>query len=473
MLPALLFALLLLAGCAPSDDIRRSASGTGLSEASHVIQMYVGGSFNEQGEPRIDTHLEIPLKNLVFRREGQEGFISRFEIQYRITRMDEGEDGTYAHTVANPIFEKTIQRDHYEQTREPDKHNMTRSFDVDPGTYRIQFLFTDLNSGREERREREISMPSTQHARVNLGTLNLQKKEQGEEEFRPITGYHLSKGFRELRSSLPMHFASDIPEMELRLRLLRFESDMHPAEPPYLPTPSPGSLRSRGIDFSRADTLDQTYRSFEKITGTVELDYELPDLEPGNYRIEIQTVSGNGESMEQFARTRDFSIMHRDFPRVANHRELSEALYYISRQQEYERLASVQEQPDSLQHEFDRFWAQLHNNRTTTQQAMREYFNRVEEANRMYSTHKEGWKTDKGMIYILFGPPARRDRSIDGVVWYYTPIPGFDSSFQFFFRRSRTVDQSYPSRNYVLQRNRQYYRLFYQQVDRWRRGSIR
>ena len=29
----------------------------------------------------------------------------------------------------------------------------------------------------------------------------------------------------------------------------------------------------------------------------------------------------------------------------------------------------------------------------------------IEEANKQFSNYKEGWKTDMGMMYILFGPP--------------------------------------------------------------------
>ena len=33
------------------------------------------------------------------------------------------------------------------------------------------------------------------------------------------------------------------------------------------------------------------------------------------------------------------------------------------------------------------------------------YYRRVRFANEEFTQYKDGWKTDRGMIYILFGPP--------------------------------------------------------------------
>lgn len=68
---------------------------------------------------------------------------------------------------------------------------------------------------------------------------------------------------------------------------------------------------------------------------------------------------------------------------------------------------------------------------TTPEIARWNYFRRVEEANRSYSyLKKEGWRTDRGRIYIQLGPPdlidyntSRPDIS-DYEIWYYDRIEG-------------------------------------------------
>jgi hypothetical protein len=36
---------------------------------------------------------------------------------------------------------------------------------------------------------------------------------------------------------------------------------------------------------------------------------------------------------------------------------------------------------------------------------MNEYYYRVHVANQRFSGHREGWRSDRGMIYILYGEP--------------------------------------------------------------------
>ena len=47
---------------------------------------------------------------------------------------------------------------------------------------------------------------------------------------------------------------------------------------------------------------------------------------------------------------------------------------------------------------------------TPANEAMLEYFRRIDYANKNYRSYAEGWLTDMGRIYIVYGPPDRVDR---------------------------------------------------------------
>lgn len=59
------------------------------------------------------------------------------------------------------------------------------------------------------------------------------------------------------------------------------------------------------------------------------------------------------------------------------------------------------------------------------------YFSRMEEANRLFSSGRPGWLSDRGEIYILLGPPTNIDRYPMGhgpggrptEIWYYGAFP--------------------------------------------------
>ena len=66
---------------------------------------------------------------------------------------------------------------------------------------------------------------------------------------------------------------------------------------------------------------------------------------------------------------------------------------------------------------------------TEYNELMDEYYRRVSYANENFDGWKEGWETDRGMIYILFGPPDRVERTNPSManstlyqIWTYNKI---------------------------------------------------
>ncbi|MFQ5799347.1 MAG: GWxTD domain-containing protein, partial [Bacteroidota bacterium] len=78
------------------------------------------------------------------------------------------------------------------------------------------------------------------------------------------------------------------------------------------------------------------------------------------------------------------------------------------------------------------FWLRRDLDPTTlVNEAKREYFARLSYANENFrSSFREGWKTDRGRVYIVYGPPDEYDRHPSEVdtrpyeLWYYYNIQG-------------------------------------------------
>jgi hypothetical protein len=97
---------------------------------------------------------------------------------------------------------------------------------------------------------------------------------------------------------------------------------------------------------------------------------------------------------------------------------------------------------------------------------MKSYFRRVELANRYFTSYKEGWKTDRGMIYIIFGLPDEVYQFTDREVWNYK-----NSSYKisFDFVQSSTV---FDPDNYVLIRQKKFQETWYEVIDLWRNARF-
>jgi len=114
----------------------------------------------------------------------------------------------------------------------------------------------------------------------------------------------------------------------------------------------------------------------------------------------------------------------------ANAEFLFEVKYIITKK---ERKIFL-ELPDSEREKFkEEFWKRRDPDPDTEENEFKmEYFNRIEKANEFFiSEGKPGWLTDRGRIYILFGPPTERITNPLGAdpfrrcreIWYYRTFP--------------------------------------------------
>ena len=97
------------------------------------------------------------------------------------------------------------------------------------------------------------------------------------------------------------------------------------------------------------------------------------------------------------------------------------------------------------------------------------FYERVENANRYLSSHKAGWLTDRGMIYIVFGPPAFISKTWNQEEWYYQQNNGPSDQVKFIFIKK---PNTFTENHYELVRDGAYEYVWYNQVDQWRKGTI-
>jgi len=95
---------------------------------------------------------------------------------------------------------------------------------------------------------------------------------------------------------------------------------------------------------------------------------------------------------------------------------------------QYKQLKGIEAKRKAL---FE-FWAKRDDDLATPQNEKKtEYFNRVAVADAQYKTgFRDGWKTDRGRVYIVYGPPDEVERHVNEInvkpyeVWLYHSIQG-------------------------------------------------
>ncbi len=171
----------------------------------------------------------------------------------------------------------------------------------------------------------------------------------------------------------------------------------------------------------------------------------------------IYLIQKDTNSLEGFA----FRV-EQDYPQYARVSNLAGPLMYICTKQEYDRL----ELAHGNKKAFDRVILNIAMETERARKLMRSYFRRVELANKYFTSYKEGWKTDRGMIYIIFGMPEEVYKFDDREVWNYDNdlLKGV-----FNFAKSSSL---FDPDNYVLIRETKYKDEWYSVIDLWRNARF-
>lgn len=92
-------------------------------------------------------------------------------------------------------------------------------------------------------------------------------------------------------------------------------------------------------------------------------------------------------------------------------------LRYVATHSQIEYIRQGATEEEKL-NRFREFWSTLDPTPNTPRnEALEEYYSRVDFANQNFKSYTDGWMTDKGMVYIIFGPPVSYERRQD----YYNP----------------------------------------------------
>lgn len=179
----------------------------------------------------------------------------------------------------------------------------------------------------------------------------------------------------------------------------------------------------------------------------------------GFYHFRLDTSTWEGFTVYSF---------YDQFPYIAKRVQMGPPLRYLTTRKEYNDLLDVMNQPANLKKKVDEFWLNRAGSVERSKILVEAYYNRVQEANIFFSSYLEGWKTDRGIIYIVYGPPDKVYRSSDGEAWVYGDET---SALSYYFSFSK-VNNPFTDNDYSLQRMNSYRYGWGQAIEAWRNGHI-
>jgi GWxTD domain-containing protein len=290
-----------------------------------------------------------------------------------------------------------------------------------PGSYLLKLIFADLNKHTTVESYINIHRDSS-YSRQNFIMLNVDSLPfynpwiSGEEQFRLVSN-----------------------NKKINKLFVRYYDRIFP-----IAAPSFSTINEKSFDFN-ADSIF-TVPLENGSTALMKL------VKKGYYHFQIDTTTKEGYTVFRFDES---------FPKVTTPVQMLYPLRYLTSKLEYDDLIVVKNKKEAV----DKFWVETAGNTDRAKELIKLYYNRVHEANLYFTSYMEGWKTDRGIIYIVYGPPnvVYRGKNIEN--WVYGEARNMLSITFSFYK----VENPFTDNDYSLSRSPVYKDGWYIAVDNWRR----
>lgn len=332
----------------------------------------------EEMKARLDLYIEIPLENLQFKKNySTKNYDASISYEIKITN-------SVNEVVSNELISDYVTTDKAEQkSLDESAKYIVKEFYLNPGKYSLAVTLTDINTKNEKTLKDKINIIDYAEKSISCSDIMLVsnlKMENGKKIITPLVDKNIDnlkevilffEVYNSQNQNVENNFSFKVTDVK--------EKVVETGEHKYTFTP--------GIN-----------KVFEKIV--------TDNLVFGSYTLEIKDKT-NGELVAQ----KEFSNKLSGFP--SNTKDLNlmiDQLLYITTS---EQLSKIKNAPTSELKEkyFIEFWR---NNdpspNTKKNENMVDYYKRIKTANERYTHWIDGWKTDMGMVYIIYGEPNNIER---------------------------------------------------------------
>lgn len=244
-------------------------------------------------------------------------------------------------------------------------------------------------------------------------------------------GTPIVKNYLTVQQEFELHYKTDSVN---RFFIKYFKESQAPAAPPY----------------SKNASLFDPLRNYDQLF-VVPSKKGLKLTQEGLYFIQIDTNSNKGIFI---------NCVDEYFPKMSRVDDLILSIRYISKNTEYEALTRAQ----NKKKELDAYWLSRNEDKDRAREMISMYYHRIQDANRFFTSYKEGWKTDRGLIYTIFGKPRTVRKYSNKEIWYYTQS-----------RNSYPVEMVFHrvGEQYILQRSNDLRDPWMTEIKYLRQGRIR
>jgi GWxTD domain-containing protein len=331
---------------------------------------------------RVDIYLQVPYDALQFVKKDKE-YVSKYDITVNFIAEDKS-------STSEKMWADEVHVSNFDETESKKAYNMSqRSIMITPGIYTLRAQLRDNESKKLSTVVKKIVVGNYTMKNLALSDLMLVSKVTTEGEQKSIVP-NVSGNIGFNNNTFFVFFEIYSPQVSDSITLHYVITDYNGKE--FLNKSQ--NYGMRGFRSQVITRFDSSQYSTGTYTITVEAHSLLHDTEPipvlkrKIFSVRLGNMSLNISDL-------DLAIRQ---------------LRYIAKDKEYDQMADADSETEKRRL-FDEFWKKRDPNPDTKRnEFMEEYYSRVDYANEHFSHYVPGWRTDMGMVFILFGSPNNVER---------------------------------------------------------------
>jgi GWxTD domain-containing protein len=342
-------------------------------------QDFVSFYSETEGMTRTDIFIQVPYNEVQFVLSGN-SFVANYTISVSV--FNENKDKL----IMEKSWNEKLEAKDFQLTTSSNNFNLSmRSFMLQPGKYLIRTAVEDRESSRNYLSENIFTVRDLSSDYAMSDILILAKKATNIGSNAKILP-NISKNVSVSSEGIPIFYEF----YSIREDRINIEYSI--------------------LDENKK-VISQNFERQEIDSGITRVFYSFKDtsLALGTYTMYVAAKGDGGENLGTVQKR--FTSRWAGIPHVIQDLDKAiQQMVYIATEDELNHIKRADTRDDKVKRYLE-FWKKKDPvPESETNEIFNEYYRRIEYANKNFSHYSEGWKTDRGMVFVILGAPNNVDR---------------------------------------------------------------
>lgn len=351
-----------------------------LSSEPVYYQDFLNFRSNTEGLTKVDIYIQLPYKSIQFVKSPQ-GFTAKYSVTASVY------DSTQSRLIVEKSWNETINVMDFTQTTARENFNLSmRHFELAPGIYFIRTMVEDSDSRRE-------------YISGNKFTVRDLESDLSVSDVMLISGTRVIEGMNQVIPNISRNVLGSNNKLQCYFEIYSNNANSQNVSIEYT------------VMETNRKSIYYLQENYTIVEGKNHIISTLNNvgIDLGAYFLNIVVQDSAGKKI--FTSDKQFFSRWIGLPaNIVDIDKAVEQMVYIASPDELSYIQNAETQDDKLKRFLEYWKAKDPSPNNEENEMFTEYYRRIKFANDNFASYREGWKSDRGMVFIILGAPNNVDR---------------------------------------------------------------